>query len=95
MSTRIIPSPALAAALADYGRASCAAAHFADPRWGAALDAAEQALLATIEADAERALREGIEAGERERAAAAEADDGPRLHIPADLITNGPRVRLP
>ena len=54
MSTRIIPSPALAAALADYGRAFCAAQHFAAPHWAAALDAAEQTLLAAIATEAER-----------------------------------------
>lgn len=87
MTDRIIPSPALAAALDAYGCAFCRLAHVETEARRRALDAAEQALLATIEADAERALREGIEEGERERAVAVEADDGPRLHIPRDMLT--------
>lgn len=86
MTARIIPSPAIAAALSNYGRAFCRNAHLHHAARCRALDAAEQALLATIEADADRALREGIEAGEAERAAALADDTGPRLHIPRGLL---------
>jgi len=83
MTAPLLPSPALRAALDAYGRAYCRAAHLDTMSRRNGLAAAEQALLAVIASDEERALWEGVEAG-REGAA---LDDGPRLHIPADLLT--------
>lgn len=78
MSAPLLPSPALRAALDAYGRAYCRNAHLDTVSRRNGLAAAEQALLAVIEAE-----REGVEVGRE----AAASDTAPRLHIPADLLT--------